>query len=1217
MKKVFWTLLCLFELTLPVLGENSPGGVSPGTPALPTVADGPQVSINATPGSCNPATNQYTLSGTISLANAVAGSLTITDGSTTTTINVTAGQTSASFSLAGLQAGSGNHTVTVSGGSSNPTPPAGTFAIVGATKISCITLGPTQRQIKFNPQYTGLNGTSVTFAVAGELQATTTSGPYTLNLYADNPTITLNALQSNVQSTFRYNWLDACNNTSSSYSASTTYTAPASCSTPQLTLGKRVDKSRAVIGDVLTYTLVLTNNTSNTLNNIVVRDSMSTGLTYQDNSATPPAGTAFAKGPLTTSTWTINSLAAGQTLSLTLRARADSSGVLYNVATTPGALVAKACTSIPIKVRAGDTYIFRLILDAGRTNYKWFRNDVEIAGQTTNILDVSAPGAYRMSSDNSAASCTEYSCCPFIIEDEGLPSFQASAQAATCSGNTPQNNASITLAGFNTTHSFQYSAGSSFNPAASLSGAAQPIPANGVLVSNLANPASTQPYTIRVYDGTGHYTDATVQVQPASCSPTGARLALNINPGSCAPATNQYTLSGTLSLTNAVASSLTITDGSASTTLNVAAGQTSASFSLTGLLAGSGNHTVIVSGAGYATASATYTAPASCSTTPTPTPTPQLALSVTPGSCNPTTNQYTLAGTISLTNAVASSLTITDGSASTTLNVAAGQTSASFSLTGLASGSGLHTVTLSGAGYSPASTTAPAGSFTIAGVNTISCTTLSATQRRVSFNPQYSGTNGSPITFAVVGYVSPTTTAGPYTLNLYTDNPNITINAQQGNVQSSFTYKWLEVCNSGGSGSTTGYVASVTYTAPASCSTTPTPGNPQLTLVKRVDKSKAVIGDVLTYTLVLTNNTSNTLNNIVVRDSMSTGLTYQANSATPPAGTAFAKGPLTTSTWTINSLSAGQTLSLTLRARADSSGVLYNVASTNGVIAKACTSIPIKVCAGTTYGFRITAAPGQTNYKWFRNDVEIAGQTTNILDVSAPGAYRMSSDNSAASCTEYSCCPFIIEEEALPAFQASAQAATCSGNTPQNNASITLAGFNTTHSFQYSAGSSFNPAASLSGAAQPIPANGVLVSNLANPASAQPYTIRVYNGAGCYTDATVQVQPASCSPTGARLALSVTPGSCNPTTNQYTLAGTISLTNAVASSLTITDGSASTTLNVAAGQTSASFSLTGLLAGSAGIHTVIVSGAGYATASATYTAPASCSTTPTPTPPLS
>ena len=47
-------------------------------------------------------------------------------------------------------------------------------------------------------------------------------------------------------------------------------------------------------------------------------------------------------------------------------------------------------------------------------------------------------------------------------------------------------------------------------------------------------------------------------------------------------------------------------------------------------------------------------------------------------------------------------------------------------------------------------------------------------------------------------------------------------------------------------------------------------------------------------------------------------------------------------------------------------------------------------------------------------------------------------------------------------------------------------------------------------------------------------------------------------PTGPILAVSVIPGSCNPSTNLYTLSGTISLTNAVASTLTITDGSVST-----------------------------------------------------------
>ena len=43
---------------------------------------------------------------------------------------------------------------------------------------------------------------------------TTASGPYTLNLYTDNPTVTLKASQIGTagESSFSYNWLAACGN---------------------------------------------------------------------------------------------------------------------------------------------------------------------------------------------------------------------------------------------------------------------------------------------------------------------------------------------------------------------------------------------------------------------------------------------------------------------------------------------------------------------------------------------------------------------------------------------------------------------------------------------------------------------------------------------------------------------------------------------------------------------------------------------------------------------------------------------------------------------------------------------------------------------------------------------------------------------------------------------------------------------------------------------
>ena len=100
------------------------------------------------------------------------------------------------------------------------------------------------------------------------------------------------------------------------------------------------------------------------------------------------------------------------------------------------------------------------------------------------------------------------------------------------------------------------------------------------------------------------------------------------------------------------------------------------------------------------------------------------------------------------------------------------------------------------------STTPPATSLVITGVTMISCQTLTTGQRRLSFTPQYSGvvsgTAAAPLSFAVANEMMPTTAPGPYTINLYTDNPTIALKAQQGNLQASYSYNWLDVCfNSG------------------------------------------------------------------------------------------------------------------------------------------------------------------------------------------------------------------------------------------------------------------------------------------------------------------------------------------------------------------------------------------------------------------------------------
>lgn len=291
----------------------------------------------------------------------------------------------------------------------------------------------------------------------------------------------------------------------------------------------------------------------------------------------------------------------------------------------------------------------------------------------------------------------------------------------------------------------------------------------------------------------------------------------------------------------------------------------------------------------------------------------------------------------------------------------------------------------------------------------------------------------------------------------------------------------------------------VTYQAPVACQSI-------LSLQKFTDRSKAKVGDFITYQLVLTNSGSASATT-TVRDSLSTGLTYLAGSVSAPPGTSFMAGnPV--SLWTIPVIAAGQSLTLTFQVRVDSTGILYNVATIPGDTAKVCTTIPINMCTGDA--FTLTAPTGYNSYRWYKNGVLIPNQSGHVLTVTEPGSYSLSVDHANGVCPDFSCCPVILEEDTIPAYQASIFPATCLGNSPRSDGKLTLSAFNATHTYQYSAGATFNPGASLSGPPQRIPANGVLASALPNPATTQLYTVRVFNSSGCYTDTTVSLTPTVC-----------------------------------------------------------------------------------------------------------
>ncbi|MCX6218563.1 hypothetical protein [Spirosoma sp.] len=106
-------------------------------------------------------------------------------------------------------------------------------------------------------------------------------------------------------------------------------------------------------------------------------------------------------------------------------------------------------------------------------------------------------------------------------------------------------------------------------------------------------------------------TAATTTITSPACT-LPCSLSISAAPGPCVQATNLYTVTGTLTLTNAVAGTATITDGSVNTSVIVTAGATSVSYTLTGLTSGVTQHTVSVSLPGCGTATRTYIAPDGC-----------------------------------------------------------------------------------------------------------------------------------------------------------------------------------------------------------------------------------------------------------------------------------------------------------------------------------------------------------------------------------------------------------------------------------------------------------------------------------------------------------------------------------------------------------------------------------------------------------------------------
>lgn len=97
-----------------------------------------------------------------------------------------------------------------------------------------------------------------------------------------------------------------------------------------------------------------------------------------------------------------------------------------------------------------------------------------------------------------------------------LPGFQLVVTRGTCNGTEVLADAKITLVDIKNAKRYDFNKGKTYIGNKTYDNAAA-IPTDGIVLKNLANPASTEFYTFRVFDSTGCFTDSVVAFEPRIC----------------------------------------------------------------------------------------------------------------------------------------------------------------------------------------------------------------------------------------------------------------------------------------------------------------------------------------------------------------------------------------------------------------------------------------------------------------------------------------------------------------------------------------------------------------------------------------------------------------------------------------------------------------------------------------------------------------------------
>ncbi len=175
-----------------------------------------------------------------------------------------------------------------------------------------------------------------------------------------------------------------------------------------------------------------------------------------------------------------------------------------------------------------------------------------------------------------------------------------------------------------------------------------------------------------------------------------------------------------------------------------------------------------------------------------------------------------------------------------------------------------------------------------------------------------------------------------------------------------------------------------------------------LALKKSINKKIAQIGDELTYTIKVYNQSNTTATGVEVVDSLAATAQFVVGSLNASRGTANLVGNVIK--WNIGSIAAnGDTVTLTYQVKATQEGVHFNTAEIcktnekdvdstpcNGEededdIDRQCFSVPVKLCPGEKA--EVNVPSNLTNVQWFKNGGSTSVATGNSVLLTEVGTY--------------------------------------------------------------------------------------------------------------------------------------------------------------------------------------------------------------------------------------